>query len=28
VLDGGRVLLQGGVNQPDCLMSPPPSADW
>jgi phosphoribosylglycinamide formyltransferase-1 len=27
-LDGGRVLLQGGVNQPDCLMSPPPSADW
>jgi len=27
-LEGGRVLLQGGVNQPDCLMSPPPSADW
>jgi phosphoribosylglycinamide formyltransferase-1 len=26
--DGGRVLLQGGVNQPDCLMSPSPSADW
>ena len=28
VLNGNRVLLQGGVNQPDCLMSPPPSADW
>jgi phosphoribosylglycinamide formyltransferase-1 len=28
VLEGGRVLLQGGVNQPDCLMSPSPSADW
>jgi len=28
VLDGGRVLLQGGVNQPDCLMSASPSADW
>jgi phosphoribosylglycinamide formyltransferase-1 len=28
VLEGGRVLLQGAVNQQDCLMSPPPSADW
>ena len=28
VLEGGRVVLQGAVNQPDCLMSPPPSADW
>jgi phosphoribosylglycinamide formyltransferase-1 len=28
VLERGRVLLQGVVNQPDCLMSPSPSADW
>jgi phosphoribosylglycinamide formyltransferase-1 len=28
VLQGGQVLLQGVVNQPDCLMSPSPSADW
>ena len=28
VLEGGRVVLQGSVNQQDCLMSPPPSADW
>src|SRR6185503_4840473 len=28
VLERGRVLLQGAVNQPDCLMSPSPSADW
>jgi phosphoribosylglycinamide formyltransferase-1 len=28
VLEGGRVLLQGAVNQQACLMSPPPSADW
>ena len=28
LLEGGRVVLQGSVNQQDCLMSPPAWAGW
>ena len=27
-LEGGRVILQGSVNQQDCLMSPSPASRW